>query len=162
MRLAPQSLRSFLVPFEGGQVLLPHTLIVKVLSCATPLRLENAPDWVVGSLLWQAFNVPLISLERLLYGAEAAGKVEANASGYAHVVVLNTLSQDARLPYCGLLGTDAPRLLNLERGDVSLDEAAPLRVPGVAQWVLVKDQPALIPDLDALAGALIPLMGNYA
>lgn len=159
--LAPQNLRSFLIPFEGGQALLPHSLIVKVLSCATPLRLENAPPWVVGSMLWEAFNVPLISLERLLYGAEAEIKAEANVSGYAHVVILNTLSHDAQLPYCGLLGTDAPRLLNLERGDVSPDEMAPSRVLGVAQWVLVKDQPALIPDLDALAAELIPLMGNY-
>ena len=148
-------LRSFLIPFQGGQVLLPHSSLVEVLSFTTALKLENAPPWVMGTVLSRARHVPLVSLERLINGAEAG------PGTYAKIVLVNTLGTDSRLPYVGLLGTDAPRLLNVEREDITWDETPVAPITGVLCRVRVKGQAAIILDIDALEKILAPLVRDY-
>lgn len=150
-----QPLRTFLIPFQNGQAILPNSSMVEVLPYATPLRLANAPPWVVGTMLWRALNVPLISLECLVSGPQN------EAESYSRIVMVNTLGNDPRLLYLGLLGTDAPHLVNLERQDIVLDDTAEPPGPGVLSRVRVKEQPALIPDLEALEAALRPLMHQH-
>jgi chemosensory pili system protein ChpC len=140
----PSVLHSFLVPFQGGQVLLPHSSLVDVLSFTTALKLENAPPWVMGTVLSRARHVPLVSLERLIDGAEAG------PDRYTRIVLVNTLGTDSRLSYIGLLGTDAPHLLNVEREDITRDETPVAPATGVLCRVRVKGQAAIIPDISAL------------
>jgi chemosensory pili system protein ChpA (sensor histidine kinase/response regulator) len=61
---APSNLRCLLITVQGGQVILPNSLVVEVLPFATPLRIEAAPHWVVGAMLWHNLTTPLISLGR--------------------------------------------------------------------------------------------------
>jgi chemosensory pili system protein ChpC len=151
----PPVLRSFLIPFQGGHVLLPHSSLVEVLLFTTAVKIENAPPWVMGTVLLRARTVPLVSLERLIDGAEAGPET------YTRIVLVNTLGTDPRLPYFGLPGTDAPRLLNLEREDITLDETPAAPITGVLCRVRVKDQPAIILDIDALETVLAPFMRDY-
>ena len=64
---ASANLRCLLVALQGGQILLPNSLVVEVLPFATPLRIETAPHWVVGAMLWRNLTTPLISLGRLIF-----------------------------------------------------------------------------------------------
>jgi chemotaxis signal transduction protein len=158
MAILPQALptlRSFLMPFPGGQVILPHSSLVEVLPFTMALKIENAPCWVMGTALLRARHVPLVSLERLIDGAEAGPDT------YARIILVNTLGTDPRLPYFGLLGTDAPRLLNLEREDITPDETPAAPITGVLCRVRVKDQPAIILDIDAIETVLAPFMRGY-
>lgn len=147
-----QTLRTFTLPFDKGQVLLPHSSMVEVLPFATPLRLDNAPPWVVGTLLWRSLNVPLVALATLVFNAQP------NLDSHTRIVMINTLDSRSRLPYMGLLGTDAPRLVNLHDDDlIRVDPPAP-DSSAVLMWVQVKEQIAIIPDLDAIEASLAPLM----
>ncbi len=155
MEEASTNLRCLLVALQGGQTLLPNNIVVEVLPFATPLRIETAPHWVVGAMLWRNLTTPLISLGRLIF------RVAPEADLNSRIIILNTLGADTKLPYFGILGTSAPRPLNLLRHDIKLDpeiSANDLRRPGVLCWARYQDQPIIIPDLDAIEAVLQPLV----
>lgn len=61
------NLRCLLITVQGGQVILPNSLVAEVLPFATPLRIESAPTWVVGAMLWHNLTTPIISLGRWFF-----------------------------------------------------------------------------------------------
>jgi len=148
----PQVLRSFFIPLQGGQAILPNSSLVEVLPFAAPLKLENAPPWVVGTLLWRSLNIPLVGLEWLIYDTGPG------PGSHARIVMINTFGKDSRLPHFGIMGTTVPRLINLERTQIAFDETAESLRPGVLSWVKVNGQRACIPDIDAIEAQLVPLM----
>lgn len=132
--------------------------MIEVLPFATPLTLDGAPGWVVGSMLWRALNVPLVDLGYMVY--EAGPGIDA----HNRIVMVNALTNDQAIPYLGLLGLDAPRLLNLERSQIELGDM-PLELLekhepgfGVRAWVLLNQQAAIIPDLAAIGSTLAPFV----
>ena len=152
---ASSNLRCLLMAVQGGQVILPNSLVVEVLPFATPLRIEAAPHWVVGAMLWHNLTTPLISLGRWVF------EVDPDADLNSRIIILNTLGADQRLPHFGILGTGAPRPLNLQRHEITEDRdiAEPERQrPGVLSWARYQDQSVLIPDLDAIEAVLQPLV----
>lgn len=152
---ASANLRCLLITVQGGQVILPNSLVVEVLPFATPLRIEMAPQWVVGAMLWHNLTTPLISLGRLIFG------VAPDADLNSRIIILNTLGADSRLLHFGILGTAAPRPLNLQRQDIDQDLAvaeAERQRPGVLSWARYQDQSVFIPDMDAIEAVLQPLV----
>lgn len=151
----PNLLRCLLINVQNGQVLLPSSLVVEVLPFATPLHLESAPPWVVGAMLWHNLTTPLISLGRLVF--DVAPSADLNS----RVIIINTLGSDPHLPHFGILGTAAPRPINLERHEIQAvaePAAAEQQRLGVLSWGHYEDQPVLIPDLDAIEAVLQPLV----
>ena len=84
----------------------PNSLVVEVLPYATPLRIETAPHWVVGAMLWRNLTTPLISLGRLIF------RVAPDADLNSRIIIAHALGADSNLPHFGILGTAAPRPLN--------------------------------------------------
>jgi chemosensory pili system protein ChpC len=156
--MSVQTLRSFVIAFRGGQAVLPGSSMIEVLPFATPLTLDGAPVWVVGSMLWRALNVPLVDLGCLIYDAEPDIEV------HSRIVMVNALTQDRAIPYLGLLGTDAPRLLSLDRSQIVPSDMPLERLEhdepgfGVLAWVQVNDKAAVVPDLVALGARLAPFV----
>ncbi|MEE4376673.1 MAG: chemotaxis protein CheW [Candidatus Competibacteraceae bacterium] len=153
-----QSLRSFLISFRGGQGILPGSSMIEVLPFANPLTIDAAPGWVVGAMLWRAFNVPLVDLGGLIYGADP------DMEAHSRIVMVNALSGHQALPYLGLLGTDAPRLLNLDRSQITTGET-PLEMlekdepnKGVLGWAVINRKLTIVPDLPAIGTTLVPLI----
>ena len=152
-----QTLRSFIIPLLSGQAILPNSLMIEVLPFATPLKVENAPAWMAGIMLWRSRNVPLVSLERLVY--ETTPKPET----HARIIIIHSLQGNPRLSHFGLLSEDAPRLINLERTEI-VEQVTQLQPPrtGVLSWVRIKEQAAFIPDIDAIEAALSPIMRHHS
>ncbi len=149
------TLRCLLLAVQGGQVILPNSLVVEVLPFATPLRIETAPHWVAGAMLWRNLTTPLVSLGRLIF------RVAPDADLNSRIIIVNTLGSDSQLPHFGLLGTSAPRPLNLQRHEINLEPevaAADLHRPGLLCWGRYQDQSVVIPDLDAIEAVLQPLV----
>ncbi|MFO1371250.1 MAG: chemotaxis protein CheW [Candidatus Competibacteraceae bacterium] len=149
------SLRCLLVTVQGGQLILPGSLVVEVLPFAMPIQIEAAPRWVVGAMLWKNLTTPLVSLARLIF--QVTPETDINS----RIVIVNALGTDPKLPNFGILGTSAPRPVNLRRDDLTLDESAPEAEqpqPGVLAWVRYEDQSVFIPDMDALEAVLRPLV----
>jgi chemosensory pili system protein ChpC len=152
---ASPNLRCLLIAVQGGQIILPNSLVVEVLPFASPLRIESAPQWVVGAMLWRNLTTPLVSLGRLIF------RVAPDADLNSRIIIVNTLGADSQLPHFGLLGTSAPRPLNLQRQEINLDPDVPaseLSRPGILSWARYQDQQVIIPDLDAIETVLQPLV----
>ena len=149
------SLRCLLITVQGGQLFLPNSFVAEVLPFATPLRIETAPNWVVGAMLWRNLTTPLVSLGRLIF------RVKAEADLNSRIIIVNTLGADSKLPYFGILGTSAPRPLNLRHQDIQMDQdvaASESHRPGVLGWALYQDQSVIIPDMEAIEAVLQPLL----
>jgi len=152
---ASPNLRCLLITVQGGQIILPNSLVVEVLPYATPLRIETAPHWVVGAMLWRNLTTPLISLGRLVF------RVASDADLNSRIIIAHTLGSDSKLPHFGILGTAAPRPLNLQRHEIIPDPETPaseLNRPGVLVWARYQEQPVVIPDLETIEAVLQPLV----
>ena len=152
---ASSNLRCLLIAVQSGQIILPNSLVDEVLPFATPLRIETAPHWVVGAMLWRNLTTPLVSLGRLIF------RVAPDADLNSRIIIVNTLGADSRLPHFGILGTSAPRPLNLQRADLQLNPEvgeADSHLPGILSWARYQDRPVIIPDLEAIEAVLQPLV----
>jgi chemosensory pili system protein ChpC len=149
------SLRCLLISVQSGQLILPNNLVAGVLPFATPLRIENAPLWVVGTMLWRNLLTPLVSLGQLIF------RVTPELDLNSRIIFVNALGADAQLRHFGILGTSAPRPLNLQRHELQPDPkilASDQSRPGVLSWARYQEQPVVVPDLEAVEAVLRPLI----
>ena len=149
---AIQDIRGVLIQVEGARLLLPNATIAEVLSYADPEPVADAPHWLLGRIRWRGWQLPLASFSRLAGIADEAGGLGSK------VVVLKALGGDARLPYVALLTKGFPRLVTVSRealvanaGEGDGAEALP---PCVLMNVLLNDESALLPDVDAIEDAI--------
>ena len=138
-----QSLPITLIPFHGGQLVLPQSAIVEILPYARPLKIETVPDWVTGALLWKADPVPLISMDQLIFRVE-------DSAAYSRIVIINALNPVPRLRYLGFLASKSPLQIELSRDAIEVDASETAELAGILQYVKVRNRPTIIPDLDAL------------
>ncbi|MEN1960871.1 chemotaxis protein CheW [Luteimonas sp. MJ246] len=152
---AIQDIRGVLMQVEGARLLLPNATIAEVLSYAEPEPVADAPDWLLGRIRWRGWQLPLASFSRLAGIAEDVGGLGSK------VVVLKALGGDAHLPYVALLTKGFPRLVTVSRdalvadaGDGDAGAGAPGLPLGVLMRVMLNDEAALLPDVDAIEGAI--------
>jgi hypothetical protein len=100
-------------------------------------------------MLWKAITIPLVSLEYLLAGDKAS-----EAGTHSRIIIVQTIGKHSKLRYFGLVGSEAPRMDELQRSDLALDlhlQAAPTEL---LNQVLVHGERSVIPDLDAIEAIL--------
>ena len=142
MQTEKPDIRGVTITVTGGRLLLPNATVAEVITFAEPETIPGAPDWILGRLRWRGWRLPLVSFSRLAGLARNEGELGAK------VVVLRALGGDPKLPFFTLLTQGFPRLttvsaeLLLEAGDDS--DTLPA---GVLSRVLLRDDPAMIPDL---------------
>ena len=147
-----QVLQTLLIPFQGGQAVLPNSTIVEVLPFAPPLTLENAPRWVVGAILWRARTTPLVSLESLM------DSLSPSSGTHSRIIIVHSLGKNPKLPNFGFLGTGVPRPLNLKREAIAPHGPIGLAPEGIWRRVWVEGEEAVIPDMDTIETTLAPLV----
>jgi chemosensory pili system protein ChpC len=106
-------------------------------------------------MLWRNLTTPLVSLGRLIF------RVAPEADLNSRIIIVNTLGVDASLPRFGILGTSAPRPINVRRDSLTLDPevaVAEAHRPGILSWARYQDEPVIIPDLEAIEAVLQPLI----
>ncbi len=151
---AIQDIRGVLIQVEGARLLLPNATIAEVLSFADPEPVADAPHWLLGRIRWRGWQLPLASFSRLAGIADESGGLGSK------VVVLKALGGNAHLPYLALLTKGFPRLVTVSRGALVADagegdaEGAAELPLGVVMRVLLNDEQALLPDIDAIEGAI--------
>ncbi len=86
--------------------------------------------------------------------ARLSGLGEEAVGGHNKVVVLKALSGNAQRPYYALLTQNFPQLISVPR-DGLLADASEETLPQIVHMrVLLGEQSALLPNLDALEAAL--------
>jgi chemosensory pili system protein ChpC len=142
--ITSREIRGLMIPGTGTKVLLPNATVAEVITYSAPEKIPNAPAWLLGRLSWRGWRLPLFSFSILSGGAGA--ETVSNAK----VAVLKALSGNAKMPFVAMLAQGFPRLttitpdLLIPTGDESELQ------PGVHAKVLVRDDHAVIPNLDQI------------
>ncbi|WP_040153510.1 chemotaxis protein CheW, partial [Xanthomonas citri] len=104
----------------------------------------DMPRWVVGRIDWYGWKVPLLSFARL------SGMGEEPTAVNNKVIVLKALGGNPALPYFALLTASFPQLISVPRDGLLADASEDALPDGVHMRVLLGEQSALLPNLDAI------------
>ena len=145
MTQTPNDIRGVLIQVSGARLLLPNATIAEVLSYAQPEPVDDAPEWLLGRIRWRGWRLPLIAFARMAGIAEETGALGNK------VLVLKALGGDPKLPYFALLTQGFPRLVTVAQDELMADANDRTDLPsGVQARVLLREDPALLPDLAAV------------
>ena len=148
----PREIRCVLVPVGNLRLLLPNATVAEVITLPAAEPVEGAPPWLLGRIAWRGWRVPLLSFTKL------AGVSEGDSEQAVRVAVLKALGGHADLPFVAVITQGFPRLTTLNAElIIPTHDGAPLP-PGVRAEVLVRDDVAVIPDLEGIEAELIDLL----
>lgn len=150
----PREIRCVLVPVGNLRLLLPNATIAEVITQSKPEPVADAPDWLLGRIAWRGWRVPLVSFATL------AGTEEGDAELSVRVAVLKALGGNPRLPFIAVLTQGFPRLTTLNAELIIPTHDGSALPPGVRAHVLVRDDVAMIPDLEWLEAELLGLLNE--
>ncbi len=136
--------RSLLITVTNGHLLIPNSCVQEVITYSTPDSFDNPSQWLLGGILWQGWQVPVISFANLtgLSGPENTER--------ARIMVVKSLLDNRRLPYLGVLVQALPKLITITP-ETLVEQSDQERTLGVHSHVALDDMNAIIPDLDRLA-----------
>lgn len=142
--------RGVVLQCAGEKVLLPNATVAEVMSrVQVGAPAAGLPAWWVGNLAWQGFDLPVVGFG----GFTGLGRDVLD--GPLKVVVLKALGGNAALPYYALLTESFPQLIAVPRDGLLADASEETVPAGVHMRVLLGEQSALLPDLDAVEQALL-------
>ena len=148
----PREIRCVLVPVGSLRMLLPNATIAEVITQTKPEPVPGAPDWLLGRIEWRGWRVPLVSFAQLANAQE--GEVELTV----RVAVLKALGGNSKLPFIAVVTQGFPRLTTLN-SELIIPTHDGKELPlGVREQVLVRDDVAVIPDLEWIEAALLDLL----
>lgn len=145
----PREIRGVMVPVTDGRVLLPNATVAEVISYTTPDPIAGAPVWLLGRLSWRGWRLPLVSLPIL------TGRLADESRMNARVAVLKALGGNSGMPFIALLVQGFPRLTTITQELLIPTSDEQPHAPGVRAEVLVRDDRAIIPDLDVIEGMVV-------
>ena len=149
-------IRGVLIHVGDDRLLLPNATVAEVLARVEVEPVEGAPDWLPGQVEWHGWKVPLVAFSTLSgLGAEPAMRNN-------RVVVLKALGGDAALPYFALLTASFPQLVSVPRDSLLADASEEDLPRGVRMRVLLGEQGAMLPDLEAVEGMVAEALAAAA
>lgn len=153
MARSNDEIRGILVQAGDERLLLPNATVAEVLARVPVQPVADAPPWLQGTIDWQGWQVPLFSMVNL------GGLGREVVTAASKIVVLKTLTGGEAMPYLGLLTQSFPRLISVPRDGLLADASEESLPEGVQMRVLLGDEAALLPDLEAIermvAGAIV-------
>ncbi|MDG6349138.1 chemotaxis protein CheW [Luteimonas sp. 8-5] len=142
---AQADIRGVLIQIAGARLLLPNATIAEVLSFADPEPIADAPEWLLGRIRWRGWQLPLVAFSRL------AGIAQEKGGLGSKVIVLKALGGDPKAPFFAVLTQGFPRLVTVSDSRLVTRETEPSLLPnGVQAQVLLNEDEALVPDLEAV------------
>ena len=156
-------INTLLCRIEGGQLLLPDTLIAEVIEYqqatiqmpSSPATQDETDDeaserplWYLGTLQWRQLSVPLVSLEALNSGGFFIHNHQLK------IIILNSIGEHAHMPYWGFISKDTPRMQRISADYLVADNTAEL---GNIEFMRAEllGEPVLLPDLEKIEALLI-------
>lgn len=144
------------MPAGNLRLLLPNAIVAEVITLPAPEPVEDAPGWVLGSIAWRGWRVPLFSFNAL------AGAGEGDTELVQRVAVLKALGGNPRMPFVAVVTRGFPRLTTLNAELVIPTHDGASLPAGVKAQVLVRDDMAVIPDLEWIEDELAQLVAQAA
>jgi chemosensory pili system protein ChpC len=150
----PREIRCVLIPSAGVRLLLPNAAVAEVITLAGVEPVADAPEWLLGRIAWRGWSIPLVRFDHVATLPEDAPPQAAR------VAVLKALGNSAGLPYIAVVTHGFPRLTTLN-AELLLPTHDGHDLPfGVRARVLVRDDTAIIPDLEELERTLAGMLAD--
>lgn len=140
--------RGVLIQAGSERVLLPNATVAEVMSRVPVEPIPGAPAWMGGQIAWHGWKVPLLAFARF------SGMGDETQTANNKVVVLKALGGNPDLPYLALLTQSFPQLIAVPRDGLLADASEESLPRGVHMRVLLGEQSALLPDLEAIEAAI--------
>lgn len=144
--------RGVVLPTGASDLLLPNSAIAEVVGYQHPTAYTSGPGWLLGSVTWRGFSVPLVSL-----AMASAEPVEVARGHRARLVICYTPSGNRALPYVAILTLGPPRLARLSPQVLEPSQDPPGN-PFVLHALTYAERPAWIPDMDAIERSVLEAM----
>ena len=124
------------------QLIIPRSCVAEVIIWQTPVEVEQAPDWCLGTIAWEGRQVPVVSFEGL------SGQPVPAISSRTRLVVLRTLSQKLHAGAIALLAQGFPQLARVSADLLRTDPTRSFEDDSlVICQVRLLDDSSLVPDL---------------
>jgi len=143
--------RGVVIPSVGVNLLLPNAAIAEVASFQEPTELAESAPWLLGEVQWRGLTIPVVAI-----GSGANTARAALAFSRLKLIVCYTPGGDEQLPYLGVCATGMPYLARFHPDDLQ-PPIVEMQLPFTANQLIYEDAPACIPDLDAVAQAILAL-----
>jgi chemosensory pili system protein ChpC len=148
-RRHPEEIRSIVLATGVADLLLPNVAVAEIIGYTDPAPYASAPPWLLGSVSWRGFPVPLVSL-----AMANEQPIEVVQSRRPRIVICYTPSGNKALPYVGIVAAESPRLARLSP-EVLEPTQVPAENPFVLHSLIYAETLAWIPDMDAIERAVI-------
>ena len=142
--MASKEIRCIVAPLTFGHVLVPNIVVAELMDFTTPEPLRRTPDWILGELVWNGWQVPVISFEHLISDSSAN-----TVTAKARVLIIKTLGESIQVNYIGLIIQGLPKLKKIT-ADNLLEKLSDELPDGVFSEVSIDDLEAMIPELGSL------------
>jgi len=142
--MAESEVRSVLIPITGAELLLPNAAIAEIVAYSRPEEIEQAPEWLLGNVLWHGWQVPVVALGVL------TERQDREPLENAKICITKSLIGNRRMPYVGILAQGFPRLVTVTSTGMTEvpDSSSHLALAG---QVIIGDREAWVPDLDRIS-----------
>lgn len=150
--MASEEIRCIVAPLTYGHVLIPNIVVAELMDFTMPEPLRRAPDWILGELVWNGWQVPVISFEHLISDSSAN-----TVTAKSRILIIKTLGESIQVNYIGLIIQGLPRLKKITADNLFENLAAELP-DGVFSEVSIDELEAMIPEI----GGLTRLVENAA
>ena len=147
MSSLPSDISSLLIPMQGRPWLVPNIVVAEIIPLRQPDRPGHGPEWLLGWLSWRDQNIPLLSFEKL----NESGQITIGQD--ARIAVLNTVA--GKSTFYAVIVQGIPRMMKVAKDDPGEEPVD--TGPAEAMYIQVGGDLAVIPDLDAIEGAVAGL-----
>ena len=147
-------IRAVLIPIEADRkLLLPNAMVAEVLGMRSIDQLDSDVDWVLGTVSWRGWDIPLIDFA-VLTGADTSDDVNSTYN----LAVLKSINHPEEMPYFAVLSRGIPKLQLVSRGDMQLHEEKSINHNAIASLVSIHDEMADIPNMNYLETNLVSII----
>lgn len=145
-------IRCLQMPLRGGlRILVPNTTVAEVTVYHAPEPMQQAPAWLLGTVMWRGASIPMVSFEQML------GREETMHSPQRRIAVMNTLRNDSLLPFFAIEIQGIPRLVQAREDTMELSEGEAGKFAMVASDVVIDGKTIMIPDLEVIEKMLLQM-----
>lgn len=138
---------SLLIPLYQETLVLPCAAVAEIVPYSQPQAVQGAPSWLLGTIDWRGQTTPLVSLEAV-YGMPLPVHPPPE-----YIAVMNRQVAYPDLQFYAVAITGIPRMVRIDAKTITVQERCSER-PRVLSCVLVKGEPAMIPDLGTVENLL--------
>ena len=151
------TVRCLLIPIQGGQLLLPTTVIAEILTFNELEELFDPPNGLLALINWRNQRIPLLSIENILSLPKPSRTTILLKQ--PRIIILYCLEPTQTTPFYALKAIDVPHTLMVTENTLT-DPSANVS-PGLVFKVKVKNrETAWLPDLAYLENLLTHITHN--